>query len=89
MEVKKYCYKCGENLSKEWNGFYDEETGEKSMRLYCSNLKCPLGCGERGHKWERSVERVPWFGGGFGTYRVDKRVCSRCGLIVRTSEECD
>lgn len=62
-----YCYKCGKECILEWEGTYNNRTGEKTMRQIC-----PDECKHGDHKY---ADKLPTLWESF----TGKDRCLRCG----------
>lgn len=71
--MNKFCTICGKKLHSEETGYFDRETGKKSVVMVCKNLSCLRGCEKEGHLYKFQGLSILTLG-----FTPDE-VCLRCG----------
>jgi len=52
MSVRLFCSLCGNKLTEQKDGTFEEETGHPIMIKICLNIKCESGCfNKNGHSY--------------------------------------
>jgi DNA-directed RNA polymerase subunit RPC12/RpoP len=65
-----FCYDCGKEKNvSEWTGKYNEQTGDKEMRLIC-----PDECNHNRHDYKESRPVT--------LFRNPEKKCARCGKEI-------